>query len=55
MYQSVDKRNFVAFVGATLSLYFPLFPLIPLKKSENQRFSDVFRGIRREHWEVKGY
>ena len=21
---------------------------------ENQRFSDVFRGIKREHWEKKG-
>ena len=24
--------------------------LIPLKTSENQRFSDIFRGIKREHW-----
>ena len=28
--------------------------LIPLKTSENQKFSDVFRGIKREHWEEKG-
>ena len=37
-----------------LTLYFPMFPFDPLKISENQRFSDVFRGIKREHWEVKG-
>ena len=29
------------------------FPLIPLKTSENKRFSDIFRGIKREHWEEK--
>ena len=28
--------------------------LIPLETSENQKFSDVFRGIKREHWEGKG-
>ena len=27
--------------------------LIPLETSENQSFSDVFKGIKREHWEVK--
>ena len=27
--------------------------LIPLKRSGNQRFSDVFRGIKRNHWEKK--
>ena len=28
--------------------------LISLKISENQKFSDVFRGIKKEHWEEKG-
>ena len=28
--------------------------LTPLKTSENQRFFDVFRGIKREYWEEKG-
>ena len=28
--------------------------LTPLKTSENLWFSDVFRGIKREHWEGKG-
>ena len=32
MYQSVDKKNFVAFVGATLSLCFPMFPFDPPEK-----------------------
>ena len=36
-----------------LTLYFPMFPLDPpeniRKPSEN-----VFRGIKSEHWEVKG-
>ena len=27
-----------------LTLSFPVFPFDPLKTSENQRFSDVFRG-----------
>ena len=29
--------------------------MIPLKTSENLLFSDVFRGIKRERWEGKGY
>ena len=37
-----------------LTLFFPMFPLIPLKTSENLWFSDVFMGIKREHWEEKG-
>ena len=32
-----------------LTLLFPIIPLIPLKTSENPWFSDVFRGIKREH------
>ena len=28
--------------------------LFSLKTSENQRFSDVFSGFKREHWEVMG-
>ena len=28
--------------------------LTPLKTLENLWFSDVFRGIKREHWEEKG-
>ena len=28
-------------------------PLIPLKTSENFWFSDVSRGIKREHWKEK--
>ena len=27
----------------------------PLKTLENQRFSDVFRGIKREQWHEMGY
>ena len=27
----------------------------PLKTSDNQRFSDVFRGVKKEHWKEKGY
>ena len=30
------------------------FLSILLKTSENQPFSDVFMGIKREHWEEKG-
>ena len=40
------------YVKLTLSL--PVFPFDPLKTWENQRFSDVFRGIEREHLEGKG-
>ena len=36
----------------SLSSQFSL--LIPLKTSENLWFSDVFRGIKMEHWEEKG-
>ena len=28
--------------------------LFSLKTSENQRFSDVFSGFKREHWEEMG-
>ena len=37
-----------------LTLSFPVFPFDPLKTSENQRFSDVFRGIEKKHLEGKG-
>ena len=37
-----------------LTLLFPIIPLIPLKTPENPWFSDVFRGIKREHWEDEG-
>ena len=37
-----------------LTLFFPISLLIPLKTSENLWFSNVFRGIKREHWEEKG-
>ena len=37
-----------------LTLSFPIIPLISLKTPENPWFSDVFRGIKREHWEGKG-
>ena len=30
-----------------------MFPFDPLKTSEFQRFSDVFRGIKKEHWKKK--
>ena len=33
-----------------LTFFFPVFPFDP---PENIRFSDVFRGIKREHWEKK--
>ena len=33
---------------------FPNFPFDPPKTSENLWFSDVFRGIKREHWEEMG-
>ena len=32
-----------------------MFPLDPPEISENLWFSDIFRGIKREHWEEKGY
>ena len=32
-----------------LTHFFPMFPFDPPKNTENQRFSDVFRGIKREH------
>ena len=35
-------------------LTFVATPLFSLKTSENQRFPDVFSGIKREHWEEKG-
>ena len=38
-----------------LTLYFPMFPFDPPENIRNQRFSDVFRRIKREHWEVKSY
>ena len=41
-------------VAHVLTFFFPMFPLIPLKTTENLWFSDVFRGIKREHWEEKG-
>ena len=31
-----------------------MLPLGPLKTSENERFSDVFKGIIRERYEEKG-
>ena len=31
------------------------FLLIPLKILANQKFSNVFRGIKRKHWEEKGW
>ena len=37
-----------------LTLSFPVFPFDPLNTSENQRFSDVFRGIEKKHLEGKG-
>ena len=43
-------------VGPNLLIhFFPMFPFDPpLKTSENQSFSDVFRGIKRENWEEMG-
>ena len=35
---------------SVLTLIFPMFPFDP---PENPWFSDVFRGIKREHWEEK--
>ena len=37
-----------------LTLFFPMLPLNLPKTSENQRFSDVFRGIKRKNREEKG-
>ena len=37
-----------------LTLFPPMFPFDLLKISENQRFPDVFRGIKMDHWEEKG-
>ena len=38
-----------------LNPFLPNVPLlISLKTSENQRFSDIFMAIEREHWEEKG-
>ena len=31
-----------------------MFPFDPPKTSENQRFSDAFRGIKKEPWVEKG-
>ena len=40
----------VAYVA--LSLFFSMFPFDPPEK--NFWFSDVFTGIKREHWKEKG-
>ena len=37
-----------------LTFFFPMLPFDPLKTSESLWFSDVFKGIKREHWEEKG-
>ena len=45
---------FKNFLKTFFNRFLPNVPiLIPLKISENPRFSDVFRGIKREHWEEK--
>ena len=37
-----------------LTLFFPMVPFDPPKTSENLWFPNLFRGIKREHWEEKG-
>ena len=46
-------KNIVFNMSPCLTLFFTCSLLIPLKTSENQKFSDVFRGIKRENWEEK--
>ena len=38
----------------TLTRFFLLFPFDPPERSENQRFYDVFGGVKRKHWEEMG-
>ena len=49
----VITKNF-SNIAYQLTHFFPMSPFDPLKTSENQRFSDVFRGTKTEHWEEKG-
>ena len=64
MFSSGSKRNIAKKrVTANAPTMLPLdnpslanaLILYPLKTPENRNFSDVFRGIKREHWEEKGY
>ena len=38
-----------------LTLFFPMFPLDPPENRKQKRFYDVFRGVKRKHWEGKVY
>ena len=42
-----NKRNSI------LTVFFPMLPFDP-HENRKQRFSDVFRTIKRDHWEEKG-
>ena len=59
-YSTIAKKTIQRIINSTLAaktlaltLSFPIFFLIPLKSSENLLFSNVFREIKREHWEEK--
>ena len=56
---SVDNNDITEFIEPTWNIFNNIFHattlfLYPLKTSENQRFSDVFRGIERDKWHETG-
>ena len=47
---NISERSF----KLLLTLFSPIFPLDSPENIKNQRFSDVFKEIKREHLEEKG-
>ena len=47
----MSKGREIAICCCILTRFFPVFPLDPLKTSENVWFSDVFMAIKRKQWE----
>ena len=47
---NISERSF----KLLLTLFSPIFPFDSPENIKNQRFSDVFKEIKKEHWEEKG-
>ena len=52
--KATKNEVFISDIIVILTHFFPMYLFDPPEKSESQRFSDVFKGIKREYWEEMG-